>query len=80
MSAQKKSSKKKKEIDNELKNKGSFYKDEYNKNLRKKKEFQIMSKYLQNIVSPTKEEPSKKAAATKKVTGSKKARKKTQEK
>ena len=39
MSAQKKSSKKKKEIDNELKNKGSFYKDEYNKNLRKKKEF-----------------------------------------
>ena len=41
---------------------------------------QIMSKYLQNIVSPSKEEPSKKAAATKKVTGSKKARKKTQEK
>ena len=37
MSAQKKSSKKKKEIDNELKNTGSFYKDEYNKNLRKKK-------------------------------------------
>jgi len=39
-----------------------------------------MSKYLQNIVSLTKEKPSKKAAAAKKVTGSKKARKKTQEK
>lgn len=38
MSAQKKSSNKKKEIDNELKNKGSFYKDEYKKNLKKKKQ------------------------------------------
>jgi hypothetical protein len=37
MSAKAKSSKKKKEIDSELKNKGSFYKDEYNKNLKKKK-------------------------------------------
>jgi hypothetical protein len=37
MTAQKKSSKKKKEIDNELKNKGSMYKDEYKKNIRKKK-------------------------------------------
>ncbi len=37
MTAQKKSSKKKKEIDNELKNKGSMYQDEYRKNLRKKK-------------------------------------------
>ena len=35
-----------------------------------------MSKYLQNIVSLTKEKPVKKAAATKKVTGSKKSRKK----
>ena len=39
-----------------------------------------MSKYLQNIVSLTKEKPSKKASTAKKVTGSKKARKKTQEK
>jgi hypothetical protein len=37
VSAKGKSSKKKKEIDDELKNKGSFYKDEYNKNLKKKK-------------------------------------------
>jgi hypothetical protein len=37
MTAQKKSSKKKKEIDNEIKNKGSMYKDEYKKNIRKKK-------------------------------------------
>jgi len=37
MSAQKKGSKRKKEIENDLKNKGSFYKDEYKKNLKKKK-------------------------------------------
>jgi len=37
MSAEKKASKRKKEIENELKNKGSFYKDEYKKNLKKKK-------------------------------------------
>jgi hypothetical protein len=37
VSAKEKSSKKKKEIDDELKNKGSFYKDEYKKNLKKKK-------------------------------------------
>lgn len=37
MSASKKSSKKRDEIDDDLKNKGSFYKDEYKKNLKKKK-------------------------------------------
>jgi hypothetical protein len=37
MTAQKKSSKRKKEIEKDLKNKGSLYKDEYKKNLRKKK-------------------------------------------
>jgi len=37
MSAQKKASKRRKEIEKDLKNKGSFYKDEYRKSLRKKK-------------------------------------------
>ncbi len=37
MSAQKKSSERKKEIEKDLKNKGSFYKKDYEKNLRKKK-------------------------------------------
>ena len=37
MSTQKKASKRKKEIENDLKNKGSFYKDEYKKILKKKK-------------------------------------------
>lgn len=37
MSAQKKSSKRKKEMEDDLKNKGSFYKDEYKKNLKRKK-------------------------------------------
>jgi hypothetical protein len=37
MTAQKKSSKKKKDIDKDLKNKSSMYKDEYNKGLRGKK-------------------------------------------
>jgi hypothetical protein len=37
MSAQKKSSERKKEIEKDLKNKDSLYKDEYKKNLRKKK-------------------------------------------
>jgi hypothetical protein len=37
MSAQKKASKRQKEIEKDLKNKDSLYKDEYKKNLRKKK-------------------------------------------
>lgn len=37
MSSKSQSSKRKKEIDSDLKNKGTFYKDEYKKNLRKKK-------------------------------------------
>ena len=37
MTAQKKSSERKKEIEKDLKNKDSLYKDEYKKNLRKKK-------------------------------------------
>ena len=37
MSAQKKASKRQKEIEKDLKNKGSFYKKDYEKNLRKKK-------------------------------------------
>jgi len=37
MTAQKKSSKRRKEIEKDLKNKDSFYKDEYKKSLRKKK-------------------------------------------
>jgi hypothetical protein len=37
MSARSKSSKRKKEIEKDLKNKGSSYKDEYKKGLRKKK-------------------------------------------
>ena len=37
MSAQKKASKRQKEIEKDLKNKGYFYRDEYKKNLRKKK-------------------------------------------
>lgn len=37
MSAKSKSSKIKKDIESDIKSKGSFYKDEYKKNLRKKK-------------------------------------------
>jgi hypothetical protein len=37
MSSKSQSSKRKKEIEKDLRNKGSSYKDEYKKNLRKKK-------------------------------------------
>lgn len=37
MTTQKKSSERKKEIEKDLKTKGSFYKDEYKKKIRKKK-------------------------------------------